>query len=136
MTYLELVAAIEDLSYEAGAKSFWSGAKSANGINYNAEFPMCEFFNTQPSQVLPSVIRYSLGMGFYGKDEHENGSEQTLAIQSAMDALTQKFIRLLREGDDWELFGDVVNRVPTIRSGTKIGTGLFIDFTLDVAQVC
>jgi len=136
MTYLELVATLEDLAYAAGAKSFWAGAKSANGLNYDAEYPMCEFFNTQPSQVLAGVVRYSLGMGFYGKDEHENGSAQTLAIQSAMDELTQKFIRLLREGEAWELLGDVVNRVPTIRNGTKIGTGLFIDFTLDVPLVC
>ena len=136
MTYATLVAALETLAKQAGVASFWAGARTANGLNYNAEYPMCEFFNTQPSQVLAGVVRYSLGMGFYGKDEHENGSEQTLAIQSAMDELTQKFIRLLREGEEWELLGDVVNRVPTIRNGTKIGTGLFIDFTLDVPLVC
>lgn len=136
MTYLELVNALEDLAYAAGAKSFWAGAKSANGINYDAEFPMCEFFNTQPSQVLASVVRYSIGLGLYGKDEHENSADQTLAIQSKMDELSQRFIGLLREGEEWELVGDVVNRVPTIRDGTKIGTGLFIDFTLDVPLVC
>lgn len=136
MTYLDLVAAIEDIAYAAGCLSFWTGAKTANGINYNEPFPMCEFYNTQPSQVLASVVRYSLGLGFYGKDEHENGGDQTLAIQSAMDTLTQKFIVLMREGDDWELLGDSVARVPTIRQGTKIGTGLFIDFTLDVPLVC
>lgn len=136
MTYLALVAALESLAFEAGCLSFWTGAKTANGINYNEPFPMCEFYNTQPSQVLPNAVRYSLGLGFFGKDEHENGGEQTLAIQSAMDTLTQRFIGLLRDSEDWQLLGDSVARVPTIRQGTKIGTGLFIDFTLDVPLVC
>jgi hypothetical protein len=136
MTYLELVEAIEDLAIEAGAASFWTGAKLQNGINYNADFPMCEFYNTQPSQVLENAVRYSIGMGFYGKDLHENGGDQTLAIQSAMDTLTQRFVLLLRDSEDFEVLGNSVSRVPTIRQGTKIGTGLFIDFTLDVPLVC
>jgi hypothetical protein len=136
MTYLELVEAIEALALEAGAASFWTGAKTANGLNYDAEFPMCEFFNTQPSQVLANVVRYSIGMGFYGKDEHENGTDQTLAIQSAMDTVTQRFVLLLRESEEFEVLGDSVSRVPTIRQGTKIGTGLFIDFTIDLPLVC
>jgi hypothetical protein len=132
MTYYDLVKAIEKLALKAGAQSFWTGARLANGINYNAPFPMVEFFNTQPSQIKTSVVRYNIGMGFYGKDEHENGGEQTLQIQSDMDELTQRFIRLLTEWDDFEMLGDTVNRVPVVRKGTKIGTGLFIDFTLDV----
>jgi hypothetical protein len=136
MTYLELVDAIEELAIEAGCKSFWTGAKTRNGINYDAEFPMCEFFNTQPSQVLANAVRYNIGMGFYGKDEHENGGDQTLAIQSKMDTLTQRFILLLRDAEEFELLGDSVARVPTIRTGTKIGTGLFIDFTIDLPLVC
>lgn len=147
MTYAALVATLETLALQAGAASFWAGAKTANGINYNEPFPLCEFFNTQPSQVLPSVVRYSIGMGFYGKDEHENatyagnagatgGPDNTVQIQSDMDELTQRFIKLVQEADEWELFGETINRVPTIRDGTKIGTGLFIDFTLDVPLVC
>lgn len=147
MTYATLVAALETLAKQAGVASFWAGARTANGLNYNEPFPMCEFFNTQPSQVLPSVVRYSIGMGFYGKDEHENasyagnagatgGPDNTVQIQSDMDELTQRFIKLVQEADEWELFGETVNRVPTIRDGTKIGTGLFIDFTLDVPLVC
>ena len=142
MTYAALVAALETLAREAGAASFWAGAKLANGINYNAPFPMCEFFNTQPSQVLTGVVRYSIGMGFYGKDAHENATyisnegasegEHTIDIQSDMDELSLRFIALLRDWDEWEMVGDTINRVPTIRNGTKIGTGLFLDFTLDV----
>jgi hypothetical protein len=136
MTYLKLVAALEALALAAGAASFWTGAKLQNGINYDAEFPMCEFYNTQPSQVLANVVRYSIGMGFYGKDEHENGGDQTLAIQSAMDTLTQRFVLLLRDSEDFEVLGDSVSRVPTIRQGTKIGTGLFIDFAIDLPLIC
>ena len=147
MTYATLVAALEALALGAGAASFWAGARTANGLNYNAPFPLCEFFNTQPSQVLAGVVRYSIGMGFYGKDEHENANYQgnpgadgspdnTVQIQSDMDELTQRFVGLLREAEGWEMVGDTVNRVPTIRDGTKIGTGLFIDFTLDVPLVC
>lgn len=139
MTYLALVTTIEALAREAGAASFWTGAKTANGINYDQPFPMCEFFNTQPSALLETTVQYSIGMGFYGKDEQENGGEQTLAIQSDMDELTQQFERLLRESEDFELVdrpGGAVLRTPTIRNGSKIGTGLFIDFTLNVARVC
>jgi hypothetical protein len=142
MTYLALVNALETLAKQAGAASFWAGAKQANGLNYNAPFPMCEFFNTQPSQVLAGVVRYNIGMGFYSKDAHENATnisnegasenETTVEIQSAMDELSLRFIALLREWDEWEMVGDLINRVPTIRNGTKIGTGLFLDFTLDV----
>ncbi len=146
MTYLELVQALEVLALQAGAASFWAGARTANGINYNQPFPVCEFFNTQPSQLLPGVVRYSIGMGFYGKDEHENagydsneGANQvddtTVQIQSAMDELTQRFELLLQEADEWEVVGQM-SRTPTLRNGTKIGTGLFIDFTLDVARSC
>jgi hypothetical protein len=136
MTYLQLVSALEDLAYEAGAKSFWSGAKTQNGINYDEPFPMVEFFNTQPSQVLGNALVYNIAMGFYGKDEHENGGEQTLKIQSDMDTLTQRFIGLLRESEDFELQTEGVSRLPTIRNGTKIGTGYFIDFTLVLPLVC
>lgn len=52
MTYLDLVTALEVLALEARAASFWASAKSANGINYDAEFSVYEFFNTQPSQLL------------------------------------------------------------------------------------
>jgi hypothetical protein len=147
MTYAALVAALEALALQAGAKSFWAGAKSANGINYNEPFPWCEFFNTQPSQLLPGVVRYSIGMGFYGKDEHENANyvanpgassspDNTVQIQSDMDELTQRFELLLQEAEGFELSGGPMARTPTIRNGTKIGTGLFIDFTLDVARLC
>jgi hypothetical protein len=136
MTYYQLVKVLEDLAYEAGAASFWTGARMQNGINYDAAFPMAEFFSTQPSQVLLNAVVYNIGMGFYGKDEHENGGEQTLQIQSDMDTLTQAFIGLLRESEDFELQGDSVSRMPVIRNGTKIGTGYFIDFNLVLPLVC
>ena len=149
MTYLQLVTALEALATKAGAASFWTGARLANGLNYNAPFPMCEFFNTQPSQLLPSVVRYSIGMGFYGKDEHENAGydsndgadgspDNTVQIQSDMDELTQRFEALLRDASSatWQLSDTPMTRTPTLRNGTKIGTGLFIDFTLDVPRTC
>jgi hypothetical protein len=147
MTYYQLVKALEALALKAGAASFWAGAKTANGLNYNEPFPMCEFFNTQPSQLLAGVVRYSIGMGFYGKDEHENAGyegndgadgspDNTVQIQSDMDELTQRFELLLQEADGFELSGGPMSRTPTLRNGTKIGTGLFIDFTLDVVRVC
>jgi hypothetical protein len=144
MTYYQLVKALEALALEAGAASFWAGAKTQNGINYNAPFPMAEFFNTQPSQLLGGVARYSIAMGFWGKDEHENAlydsnegastDENTVQIQSDMDALTERFERLLQEADGWEMVEGPMSRVPSVRNGTKIGTGLLIDFTLDVAR--
>jgi hypothetical protein len=140
MTYLELVDAIEELAIEAGCKSFWAGAKTANGINYDAGFPMCEFFNTQPRKFLSTVVRYNIGMGFYDADQHENGGEQTLAIQSKMDELVQRFERLLLESEYWEVQqdkdGGAIIAMPTIRTGTKIGTGIFVDFTIDVPRIC
>lgn len=138
MTYLALVAHLEALALEAGAASFWIGAKS-NGLNYNSPFPQVEFFNTQPSALLESSVQYSIGMGFYGQDAHENGGPQTLAIQSEMDALTQSFVRLLRDSEEVELQerpAGAVARTPTVRSGAKVGTGLFIDFLLNVPLAC
>lgn len=150
MTYLALVNAFEKLAKEAGAASFWAGAKQANGINYDAPFPMCEFFNTQPLALLNGVVRYSIGMGFYGKDAHENAtyvsnegadgsSENTVQIQSDIIELVDRFERLLRDTDDFELQerpGGAVIGAQTVRNGTKIGTGLFIDFTIDLPRVC
>lgn len=138
MTYAALVAELESLATEAGAASFWVGAKS-NGINYGSPFPQVEFFNTQPSALLEKTVQYSIGMGFYGMDAHENGGEQTLAIQSDMDTLTQRFVALLRESEEVELVdrpNGAVLRTPTVRSGAKVGTGLFIDFVLNVAIEC
>jgi len=139
MNYIELVNEIEALVKLAGAKSFWSGAKTGANINYSVPFPAAEFFNTQPRALLPSVVRYSIGMGIYGKDAHENGGEGTLQIQSDMDELVQRFEVLLRESEAFELQerpGGAVIGVPTIRQGSKMGTGLYIDFTLDVPRVC
>jgi len=138
MTYAALVAHLNALATEAGAASFWIGAKS-NGINYNSPFPQVEFFNTQPSALLESSVQYSIGMGFYGRDTQENGGPQSLQIQSEMDELTQAFVRLLRDSEEVELQerpGGAVVRTPTIRSGTKVGTGLFIDFLLNVPAEC
>jgi hypothetical protein len=85
------------------------------------------------------VTRYSIDMGVYVKDPHENGGEQTLQIQSDMDELVQRFEVLLRESEAFELQerpGGAIIGVPTIRNGSKSGTGLFIDFTLDVRCIC
>jgi hypothetical protein len=136
MNYANLVAAIEAIALSVGVGSFWSGIKAKNGINYDQPFPVCEFFVTQPSQLLATTVRYSIGMGFYGKDSHENNNDDSLQIQSEMDELTQKFVMELREQGGMELVGDTVSRIPVIRDGSKVGTGLFIDFTLDVPLLC
>lgn len=136
MTYANLVAAIEALALSVGVGSFWSGVKTRNGINYDEPFPVCEFFVTQPSQLLATTVRYSIGMGFYGKDSHENSNDDSLQIQSEMDVLTQKFVSELRELGGMELVGDTVSRIPVVRVDSKVGTGLFIDFTLDVPLQC
>lgn len=139
MTYFELVQAIEALALIAGCKSFWSGPKTQNGINYDQPFPMAEFYNTQPLAVRPTVLSYNIGMGIYGADEHENGGDDTLLIQSDMIELLQRFEALLRESEDFELedrAGGAIIATQVIRTGTKIGTGVFIDFTLHVARVC
>lgn len=138
MTYAELAAHLENLAIQAGAASFWIGAKS-NGINYNSPFPQVEFFNTQPVAILESTVQYSIGMGFYGKDAHENGGEQSLTIQSDMIQLVQRFVSLLRESDEVELqerAGGAIIGTQTVRSGAKVGTGMFIDFALNVPLEC
>lgn len=139
MNYAALVETLETLAKEAGAASFWTGVKAAAGINYNAKFPQAELF------ILPSVllgettVQYSIGMLFCGNDTHEGGTADTVSIQSEMDQLTQRFARLVRDCEDWELVsrapsGDF-NRMPTVRTGTQVGTGFFIDFTVNVLAI-
>ena len=68
-----------------------------------------------------------------------SGETHAVALQSQMDELTQRFVRLVREHEDIELQErdgqPVVQRLPTVRTGTKVGTGLFIDFTINVAAL-
>lgn len=139
MTYAALVAALETLALEAGAASFWTGVKAAAGINYNQPFPMAELFILPSALLGETTVQYSIGMGFYAKDLIEGGGPDAVALQSQMDELTQRFVRLVREHEDMELQErdgqPVVQRLPTVRTGTKVGTGLFIDFTINVAAL-
>lgn len=139
MTYAAFVAQLETLAKEAGAASFWTGVKAARGLNYDTAFPQAELF------ILPSVllgettVQYSVGMGFYDNDTVEGGGANAVAIQSEMDELTQRFARLVRDYEDWELVsrapaGDF-SRLPTVRTGTQVGTGFFIDFTVNVLAI-
>lgn len=138
MTYAAFVALLEATALEAGAASFWTGLKTANGINYNSAFPVAELFILPSTLVGETVVQYSVGMGFYGSDTHEGSPADIINIQSDMDELTQQFIRLLREAEGVELVdrpGGAVARTPTVREGTKVGTGFFIDFTVNVAAL-
>ncbi len=123
------------MALAAGAASFWTGVRSSNGINYNAPFPMAELFIAPSMLVGETAVQYSVGMGFYAKDAQESSEQEVINHQSEMDELTQLFIRLLREEEELEMVeraGGIVARTPTVRTGTKVGTGMYIDFVVNV----
>lgn len=135
MTYAALIAHLDTLARQAGAASFWTGLKTANGLNYDQPFPQAELFILPSALLGETVVQYSIGLAFYGQDTLESSEADVIAIQSAMDQLSQRFVRLVRYDEQWELVerpGGAVQRTPTVRTGTKVGTGLFIDFTLNV----
>ncbi|WP_400190678.1 hypothetical protein [Hymenobacter sp. B81] len=135
MNHQPLTDLLEELATAAGCASFWHGKRSAMNINYNEPFPQAHLF-LMPSQLKGGAITTQVAMCFYGKDEHENGSEQSIAIQNEMDVLTQRFHAAFAEQDDVELVGDTMERVPVLRQGAGIGTGYFVNFTLTHLAQC
>lgn len=139
MNYATFVARLEALATAAGAATFWTGAKTANGRNYTQPFPLVELFLLPSALLGETAVQYSVGMGFYGQDTHESSEQDVITIQSDMDEMTQRFIRCLRDDEELELVDraptPAVLRTPTVRDGTKIGTGMFIDFTVNVAAL-
>jgi hypothetical protein len=137
MTYAATVRYLQAQALAAGAASFWHGKEAQKDINYNAEFPQAHLF-LMPAPLTGDDVQYPVRMCFYGKDEHENGnnSEEMLAIQEAMDLLTQEFIAALREDGEFDV-SEQVQRIPVAREGAQVGTGFFISFVLTIqAAVC
>ncbi|TGD82864.1 hypothetical protein [Hymenobacter wooponensis] len=137
MTHAEIVAYLEAQALAAGAASFWHGKQAQADINYNAAFPQAHLF-LMPSRIKGNTITTQVAMCFYGKDEHENGSADSVFIQDAMDKLTQKFHGLLASEEDADvaLVDDAMDRTPVLRKGAAIGTGYLVNFTLHSLVVC
>ncbi|MBX0290967.1 hypothetical protein K3G63_10985 [Hymenobacter sp. HSC-4F20] len=135
MTHAEIVAYLEAQATAAGAASFWHGKQAQANINYNAPFPQAHLF-LMPSRLKGSSITTQVAMCFYGKDEHENGSDDSIHIQNEMDKMTQRFHLLLAEGDEAELVDGFMDRVPVLRKGAGIGTGYLVNFSLNSLVQC
>lgn len=133
MTYAQIAAELKTLAEEAGAASFWHGKQTAADINYNAAFPQAHLF-LMPSTLRGGYVVTRVNMCFYDKDTHESSNEEVLAIQDAMDVLSQQFVADLIESGIGEV-GDV-ERTPTLRTGAGIGTGFFISFALTTLGQC
>lgn len=135
MTHSDIVALLDTLAKEAGAASFWHGKQTAANINYNEPFPQAHLF-LMPSRIRGGNVLTQVAMCFYGKDEHENGSADSVFIQNEMDELTQRFHGLFAEAVDVELVDDAMDRVPVLRQGASIGTGYLVNFTLSSLVQC
>ncbi|UOQ53065.1 hypothetical protein [Hymenobacter cellulosivorans] len=135
MTHADIVALLDALATEAGAKSFWHGKQAQADINYNTPFPQAHLF-LMPSRIRGGRITTQVAMCFYGLDKHENGSADSMHIQNEMDLLTQKFYGLFAEAASVELVDDVMDRVPVLRKGASIGTGYLVNFTLSSLVEC
>lgn len=135
MTHSQIVAFLKAQALEAGAASFWEGKKAAANINYDAPFPQAHLF-LMPSRLKGDTITTQVAMCFYGKDEHEHGSDESVGIQSEMDLLTQAFHGLFAEADEVELLDGTMERAPVLRAGAAIGTGYFVNFTLTHLKAC
>ena len=142
MTYAPTVNYLRDLAQQAGAASFWHGKQTAADINYNAPFPQAHLF-LLPAPLIGTTVQYQVTIAFYGQDAHENAAnladedaaDQSLAIQEEMDMLSQQFVRLLRESEDFDC-SERIDRVPVLRTGAGIGTGFVCSFTLTALAVC
>lgn len=141
MTYKPTVDYLREQALEAGALSFWHGKQATQSINYNAEFPQAHLF-LMPAPIVGANVEYQVVTCFYGKDELENdpnlaagAANQSLAIQDEMDQLSQAFIRLLRESEDFDL-SERIDRGPVLREGSQIGTGFLVSFTLTCRAQC
>ena len=133
MTYQKVVAYLEEQARAVGAASFWHGKETAQDINYAAPFPQVYLF-LMPSTLRKGRVISKVRMLFFGNDEHGSSTEESVAIQDAMDALTQQFIAALEEDAVGEV-GDV-DRGPVARKGSTIGTGFLIGFTFTTKGVC
>ncbi|WP_324671049.1 hypothetical protein [Hymenobacter sp. GOD-10R] len=129
MTHLELTDLLEMLALRAGAASFWHGKQTEADINYDAKFPQAHLF-LMPSQLKAGNVTTQVAMAFYGHDNHENGSQDSIKIQNEMDLLTQQFAALLEATPSIDVVDELINRSPVLRKGSGVGTGYFISFTL------
>lgn len=134
MNHAQVVAYLESAARAAGAASFWHGARANGNINYNAPFPQALLYHL-PSKLTPRGIEYQVALCFVGKDEHENGGPDSVAITNAMDTVTQKlYFQILLEDD--ALTVENMERAPVQRQGAAIGTGYLVTFVLIVPRVC
>ncbi|MDO7888162.1 hypothetical protein [Hymenobacter cheonanensis] len=145
MTYAPTVHYLKRIALATGAGSFWFGKEAQKDINYNAAFPQVHLF-LMPAPLSGANVSYPVRLCFYGQDAQENAlnladqasPDNSLAIQDAMDLLSQQFVAALRD-DEEEVFdvSDEVQRIPVLREGAQIGTGFFVSFTLTTrAAVC
>lgn len=134
MTYAPTVALLEETALAVGAGSFWHGPKTNQNINYDAPFPQVHLF-LMPAPLVGGYVKYQAVLCFYGKDEHENGGDDSIQIQDAMDVLSQQFMLALADAEDVEL-EDRIDRAPVLRQGSQIGTGFLCSFTLTSAALC
>ena len=134
MTYKPTVELLKAMALAAGAGSFWHGPKTNENIDYNAAFPQVHLF-LMPAPLVGTGVAYQVTMCFYGKDKHENGGDDSIDIQDAMDLLSQQFIAQLRDTDSVEVSARV-DRAPVLRKGAAIGTGFLCSFTLNALAEC
>lgn len=144
MTYAPTVRYLEAQALEAGCASFWFGPQANQDINYNAPFPQALLF-LMPAPLIGPNVSYQVLLQFVGNDQHENAANladataatQSLAIQDAMDVLSQQFLARLRDDED-ALFDlpERIDRAPVLRKGSSIGTGFLLSFTLTGRARC
>lgn len=133
MTYKQVVDHIGEIALAAGAASFWYGKETAKDINYDAAFPQVYLFLV-PSGISKGRVTNRVRMCFYGRDEQNSSSEQSLLVQDAMDVLSQQFIAALEEAGLGEF--EQVDRSPVLRQGSTIGTGFFVSFNFTTLGEC
>ena len=134
MTYAPTVALLAETAFAVGAGSFWHGKKTSEDINYNEPFPQVYLF-LMPAPIVGEYVAYQVVMCFYGKDEHENGGDDSIQIQDSMDLLSQEFFAELREAVGVEV-SNRLDRAPVLRQGAALGTGFLCSFTLTAKAVC
>lgn len=142
MTYAATVKHLKACALAAGAASFWFGPQTNQNINYDAAFPQAHLF-LMPAPLVGENVAYQCTLCFYGKDAQENAANllpdapaptaeevgQSLAIQGAMDQLTQRFVFHLRDAEQFDV-SERIERTPVLRKGSGIGTGFVVQLTL------
>ena len=134
MTYAPTVELLKAVALSAGARSFWHGKKAQGNINYNEPFPQAHLIEME-SPIVNGFVKHRVLLYFIAKDEHENGSEDSIRLQDEMDILSQQFFALLAEQDGVEIEG-TIQRGAVVREGGKIGTGFLCSFTLNSLALC